>query len=98
VTSGGSINYNFAGIEADSGDISAAVGKVNGLLAEGQGALNRLQGTWRGDGAMSYEAVQQRWNQNSEELNLALQSLAHAVRDSGVDMGGTEQNVMGMFT
>lgn len=95
MTSG--INYNFAGIETDASDIHGAVGKVNGLLAEGQGALTRLQATWKGEGQMSYEAVQQRWNQNSEELNLALQNLGQAVATAGQDMGVTEQGVMSKF-
>jgi early secretory antigenic target protein ESAT-6 len=92
------ITYNFAGIESDAGEISGQVGKVAGLLAEGHGALTRLQAVWTGDGQMAYDAVQNRWNQNSEELNLALQSLSEALSRSGGDMFGADQGVAGQFT
>jgi len=94
----GQINYEFGAIEAGAGEIHAAVGRTNGLLDEGQGSLARLQGAWVGDGSMSYQAVQQRWDANSAELNLALQQLAQAVSNAGTTMGGTENAVIGTFT
>ncbi|KMO69356.1 WXG100 family type VII secretion target [Mycolicibacterium obuense] len=94
----GPITYNFAGIETDAADISGAVGRVNGLLSEGQSALNSLQAAWVGTGSDSYQNVQMRWNQNSEELNLALQNLGHAVANAGHDMGATEKGVEGTFS
>ena len=87
----GQINYEFGAIEA-------GVGRTNGLLDEGQGSLARLQGAWVGDGSMSYQAVQQRWDANSAELNLALQQLAQAVSNAGSTMGTTENGVIGTFT
>ncbi|MEH3139496.1 MAG: WXG100 family type VII secretion target [Mycobacterium kyogaense] len=93
----GPITYNFAGIENDAADVHGAVGRVNGLLSEGQSALNSLQAAWVGTGSDSYQAVQQRWNQNSEELNQALQNLGHAVANAGHDMGSTEKGVESTF-
>lgn len=87
------IEYKFANIEADAGEIAGQVGKVNGLLAEGQGALNRLQSVWTGEGLMSYEAVQTRWNQTSEELNLALQNLGQALSTTSGDMSTADAGV-----
>jgi early secretory antigenic target protein ESAT-6 len=97
VTSG-SINYNFAGIESDSAEIASAVNRVNGLMSEGHSALNSLQAAWMGTGSDSYQVMQQRWNQNSEELNLALQNLGQAVANAGHDMGGTENSVASTFS
>ena len=76
----------------------AALDQLARLLAEGHGALTRLQAVWTGDGQMAYDAVQNRWNQNSEELNLALQSLSEALSRSGGDMFGADQGVAGQFT
>ena len=90
MASDGSINYNFAGISNDAGELHGVVGRVNGLLTEGESALTRLQASWEGDANMSYAEAQQRWNQNSTELNLALQSLGQAVEQCGGDMGNTE--------
>jgi 6 kDa early secretory antigenic target len=94
----GPISYNFAGIDTDAADIGGAVNRVNGLMSEGQSALNSLQAAWVGTGSDSYQNIQQRWNQNSEELNLALQNLGHAVANSGHDMGTTERGVEGTFS
>jgi ESAT-6 family protein len=93
----GQIDYNFGAIEAGASEIDAAVVRTEGLLTEGKGSLTRLQGAWQGEGSESYQATQMRWDNNSAELNAALQSLAHAIRNAGTTMGGTEQNVTGMF-
>ncbi len=94
----GQINYEFGAIEAGAGEIHAAVGRTAGLLDEGQGSLARLQSAWVGDGSMSYQAVQQRWDANSTELNLALQNLAQAISNAGSTMGSTEAGVIGTFS
>lgn len=92
------IEYNFGGIEGGAGELMGAVQRTLGLLEEGQGSLARLQGAWIGGGSMSYQAVQQRWDNNSMELNQALQSLGQAVSNSGQNMGTTENGVIGTFT
>lgn len=94
----GQIDYNFPAIEAGAGEIDGAVGRTASLLEDGKGSLARLQGAWQGEGSDSYQATQMRWDNNSAELNAALQSLAHAIREAGMTMGTTEGNVMGMFT
>jgi 6 kDa early secretory antigenic target len=94
----GQIDYNFPAIEAGAGEIDAAVGRTAGLLEDGKGSLSRLQGAWQGEGSESYQATQMRWDNNSAELNAALQSLAHAIREAGTTMGTAEGSVTGMFT
>lgn len=87
---GGEMTYNFSGITADAGELHGVVGRINGLLTEGESALTRLQSSWEGDANLSYAEAQTRWNQNSTELNLALQSLGQAVEQCGGDMGQCE--------
>lgn len=93
----GQITYNFAGIKTAEGELLAAVSRTLGLLDEGKGSLANLQAAWLGQGSDSYQAVQMRWDQNSEELNLALQNLAQAVGGAGDTMAQTEQGVVGKF-
>ncbi len=94
----GLINYNFGAIEAASAEVHGAVGRTAGLLDEGQGSLARLQGAWEGTGSMAYQSVQQRWDSNSQELNLALQNLGQAVSNAGSTMGTAERGVEGSFS
>ena len=69
----GLVEYNFGGIEGGAQELQAAVAKTLGLLEEGQAALGRLQAAWQGEGSMSWQSVQTRWDSNSNEINEALQ-------------------------
>lgn len=89
--------YDFAGISGGSGDLHGAVGTTQGLLDEGKASLAKLAAVWGGSGSEAYQAVQQRWDNTSMELNNALQNLAQAVGEAGEHMMHTESGVTGMF-
>jgi len=89
--------WNFGGIEGGASDIQGAVSTTHGLLDEGKGSLAKLAAVWGGGGSEAYQAVQQRWDNTSNELNSALQNLAHAISEAGQNMSQTEQGVTGMF-
>ncbi len=89
--------WNFAGIEGGSSEIQGAVATTAGLLDEGKGSLAALASVWGGSGSESYQAVQQRWDSTSNELNSALQNLAHTISEAGSTMQQTESGVTGMF-
>lgn len=89
--------YNFMGIEGGAGDLDGSVVQTAGLLEEGRGSLARLAGQWEGDASMSWQEAQTRWDTNSAELNQALQSLSHAVRDAGQTMSHVNQGIAGSF-
>lgn len=93
----GLVEYNFGGIEGGAQELQAAVAKTLGLLEEGQAALGRLQAAWQGEGSMSWQSVQTRWDSNSNEINEALKSLGIAVSNAGQTMGHTEQGVVSSF-
>ncbi|MBB2988950.1 early secretory antigenic target protein ESAT-6 [Mycolicibacterium iranicum] len=90
--------YNFAGIESGADDIMGAVGRTEGLLQEGQGSLARLAAVWGGTASDAYQAVQSRWDNSSQELNMALKSLSNAIRQAGGDMFQTNQSNEAKFT
>ena len=89
--------WNFAGIEGGSSDILGAVSTTHSLLDEGKGSLASLAAVWGGGGSEAYQAVQQRWDNTSNELNSALQNLAQTISEAGQTMGQTEAGVTGMF-
>ncbi|HXB85873.1 WXG100 family type VII secretion target [Mycobacterium sp.] len=89
--------WNFAGIEGGSSDIQGAVQTTHGLLDEGKSSLTSLAAVWGGSGSEAYQAVQQRWDNTSNELNSALQNLAQTISEAGQTMGQTEAGVTGMF-
>lgn len=90
--------WNFGGIEGGAADIQGAVGTTHGLLDEGKGSLAKLAAIWGGGGSEAYQAVQQRWDNTSNELNQSLQSLSHAISEAGQNMAQTESGVTGMFS
>ena len=89
--------WNFAGIEGGSSEIQGSVATTAGLLDEGKGSLAALAAVWGGAGSESYQNVQMRWDSTSNELNSALQNLAHTISESGQTMAQTEAGVTGMF-
>ncbi|MGV0810695.1 WXG100 family type VII secretion target [Mycolicibacterium boenickei] len=91
------MDYQFAGIEGSAGDIQGAVGQTNALLDEGKASLATLAEVWGGEGSTAYQAVQTRWDNNAQELNLALQNLAQAISEAGSTMATTEAGVTGLF-
>jgi 6 kDa early secretory antigenic target len=89
--------WNFAGIEAGSGDILSQAAAIEGLLDEGEESLGRLKSAWDGAGAGAYQAVQTNWQQKSSDLKNSLQNLAHTITEAGQAMASTERGVQGMF-
>lgn len=89
--------WNFGGIEAGARSIEGAVRQTAGLLERGNRALNNLAAAWGGSGSEAYQAVQQRWDRTSIELNDSLQSLALRINEAGQAMLLTESRVAGMF-
>jgi 6 kDa early secretory antigenic target len=89
--------WNFAGIEGGSSEIMGAVGTTQGLLEEGKQSLGVLQTIWTGQSQDAYNQVQMRWDNTSNELNSALQNLAHTISEAGQTMSQTEAGVTGLF-
>lgn len=89
--------WNFAGIEGGSSEIQGAVSTTHGLLDEGKASLGALASVWGGSGSEAYQAVQQRWDSTSAELNSALQNLAQTISEASQTMAQTESGVTGMF-
>ena len=91
-------SWNFAGIEGGAGQIHGAVQTTQGLLDEGKSSLAKLASAWGGSGAEAYQAVQQRWDGASAELNDSLKNLAQRITEASQAMAQTESGVTGMFS
>lgn len=91
-------SWNFGGIEAGAGAIAGAVNTTQGLLDEGKSSLAKLSAAWGGSGSEAYQAVQQRWDETSAELNASLQSLSQRISEASQTMAQTESGVTGMFS
>jgi early secretory antigenic target protein ESAT-6 len=89
--------WNFAGIEGGASEVQGSVQTTASLLDEGKGSLAALASVWGGGGSEAYQAVQQRWDNTSMELNAALQNLAQTISEAGQTMGQTEAGVTSMF-
>jgi early secretory antigenic target protein ESAT-6 len=90
--------WDFGAIEGHSGEIHGAVGRTAGLLDEGKASLAALASVWGGSGSDAYQNVQTRWDSTANELNTALQQLAHTINEASSTMAQTEAGVTGLFT
>lgn len=82
--------WNFAAIASGAMDVQGSVVATRGLLEDGEAALKMLAEVWGGSTSESYQAVQNKWNSLSNELNLALEDLARKIDEAGLTMGHTE--------
>lgn len=89
--------WNFAAIDAGSGEILQYSKATQDLLENGKRSLTNLASTWGGTGSEAYQSVQQRWDAAANELNSSLSRLANAIAASGQAMAQTESSVTGMF-
>ncbi|MHA7652233.1 WXG100 family type VII secretion target [Mycobacterium sp. ML4] len=90
-------SWNFGSIDAGASSIQGAVKQAAGLLDRGKQALNELSAAWGGSGSEAYQAVQQRWDGASQELNDSLESLAQRISEASQAMLLTESRVTAMF-
>jgi early secretory antigenic target protein ESAT-6 len=92
------MKYNFAGIEAQSAEMQAAVARIDALLDEGRQSLGKLAAAWGGAGADNFQAVMRRWDGDSSAVKQSLSALAGKVSEAGQSMAQTEGHVSGMFS
>ena len=89
--------WNFVALQGAVSELHGCHAQINALNDESKEALATLQSAWAGHGNESYAAVQQRFNQNTENMNNALNDLSRAIGDSGEAMQQTESGVAGLF-
>lgn len=84
-------HWNFAGISQGAQGVQGSVVATRGLLEDGEAALKLLAEVWGGSSSTAYQAVQNKWNMLSNELNSALEDLARKIEEAGGTMGATEK-------
>jgi early secretory antigenic target protein ESAT-6 len=71
--------WNFASDEDGSRDIHDAVDTSAALLDEGKRSLESLAAVLRHPSSELYQNVHEHWDEMAQDLNSALQNLAHTV-------------------
>jgi early secretory antigenic target protein ESAT-6 len=64
-------------------------GQLTGLLAR----IEPLKGAWKGQGAMSFNALIDRWHQDATQLNSALASIGERLSQTHANIAQTEGEV-----
>lgn len=90
--------WNFSSLQGVVADLQGSSCRIGELLDQCQESLATLQSSWHGSGNESYSMVQQRFNQNTTDINHALGDLVQAISNSADSMQHTEQGVMSMFS
>lgn len=79
----GEIAVNFAEIQNAAGTISTQSKEVDALLDELKSEVQRVLGTWQGEGMEAYQASQQKWDVAAADLNSVLGAIGTAVQQAG---------------
>src|SRR3954465_15861940 len=94
---GDHIKVSFAAIEAAGDNIRAAFGKMTTELDDLKSNLAPLREAYTGDAQVAWDAVQQKWNNDQEELNQVLSQIGTAVSQAAQDYSETESGVKKMW-
>lgn len=85
------IGVNFANLARTQGHIASNVSSMNAQLNQLHDYLRPLVATWDGEAATTYVALQAKWEQAANELNLVLQQIAAATADANSAFAATER-------
>jgi WXG100 family type VII secretion target len=70
-------------VNRHAGNLDGSVADLNANLQQFINALAGLPGVWRGAAFQSFDQLQQRWEQASRDLNLALGEIRGRVGEAG---------------
>jgi WXG100 family type VII secretion target len=81
---GGSTKFSITGgaVNKHASNLDSSVAGMNASLQQFINALEGLPGVWQGTAFKSFEALQQRWQGASKELNAALGDIRRRVGDA----------------
>lgn len=85
------IGADFGRLGATQSHIVTTSSQVNGQLADLKSYLAPLVATWEGEASVSYQALQQKWDRASEDVNLVLQRVGSALAETNSDFQSTEK-------
>ncbi|MCV7077091.1 WXG100 family type VII secretion target [Mycobacterium szulgai] len=70
------IMYNYAAMLGHAGEMSGYAGTLQSMAADIASEQTALSNAWQGDTGMTYQGWQTQWNQATEDLVRAYQSMA----------------------
>jgi len=92
-----SLVVNFASMQQASGDISAALSKLNGSLDTLESDAAKLVATWEGNAQEAYSRRQAQWRAAAQDLSQMLNDIKGALDESASHYDSTEKKNTGLF-
>jgi 6 kDa early secretory antigenic target len=97
MTSGGVQVWNFVAIDAAVGSITGIGGAIDGECDAIKGQLAALASQWGGGSSEAWQAQQIGWDNDAQNLNMALRNLTAKIGEANAGMQATEGTVGGRF-
>lgn len=85
------IKVTFGALEGAQADVAAAAGRIRTQLEDLKRYLAPMVGTWTGQAAADYQAVQQKWDASAAGLNDTLNRIGVALGQANEAYRRTEQ-------
>jgi WXG100 family type VII secretion target len=76
----GQVLVNAQVLDEGASDTDSVAGQIEQQLSDLKGYLAPLVASWTGEASTDYQALQQRWNQNADDLNAVLREIASSLR------------------
>jgi WXG100 family type VII secretion target len=80
----GQVVVNAQALDEGASDTEAVAGRIEQQLSDLRGYLAPLVASWTGEASSDYQALQQRWNTNADDLNAVLREIAGALRTASL--------------
>ena len=93
----GQVVVNAQALDEGASDTEAVAGRIEQQLSDLRGYLAPLVASWTGEASSDYQALQQRWSTNADDLNAVLRDIAGALRTSSQNYVGGERRNASMW-
>jgi WXG100 family type VII secretion target len=90
--SGGSFRTELPSMSAAAGHVSEVKGQINGQLTSLMDRLAPLESSWQGQAAASFQLLKQRWLEDANKLNAALEGIAEKLRQTEKGYSASEES------
>ena len=98
MSSGGIYAVNWGQQQEAASMVSSAVSTMDAQLADLNGQVNNLIGTWDSEAREAYLARQQQWNSASENIKAALQQFVTGLNSAADTSSSTESTNVGVVS
>jgi 6 kDa early secretory antigenic target len=88
----GHIQVTFGAVNEAAADTDGVASQIAQQLSDLKSYLAPLVGSWSGEAASDFQALQAKWDNSAEDLNQVLRQISQSLRTAGDNYQNTERS------